>query len=158
MVVRNLRIECGVPRGKLLFKNSNYRRTKKVVIPNVTARCIVVWQERFLSWSNIISSFSFGKKGEEITEQFSKINDEVNKQNERFGMDTDVSSCQQCNSKFSIFKRRKICKGCGLVFCHACLVGDNKNICKSCAILDCSSPIWPWPLHEIPMHLHSFIN
>ncbi|KAG7166220.1 uncharacterized protein LOC121869608 [Homarus americanus] len=60
---------------------------------------------------------------------------------------TQMADCDQCNAKFSLLKRRRICSGCGLVFCGACIkrgmCGTRK--CNKCIVLT----QWPLDVSEV---------
>ena len=123
---------------KDLYKNPSYRKTSKILVPNVQSKNIIVWQNRFLAWNNTKATFSWDQKGEILMDQFSEISVKMNAD-----ISTSVNSskvCYGCGATFSLFKRKHICKGCHNAYCHQCMAPDKvgiiRNVCKSCAVLD----------------------
>ncbi|XP_045617445.1 uncharacterized protein [Procambarus clarkii] len=58
-----------------------------------------------------------------------------------------MSDCDQCSSKFSLLKRRRVCGGCGLQFCGSCIkrgMGGTRR-CNKCLVLT----QWPLDISEV---------
>ena len=95
------------------------------VVPMVSAKNIIIWQNRFMGWQNRITQFSWSWPSTE--RGFSE------EESNWVGADQG-EYCPQCNLKFSMFRRKDTCRICGMVFCDTCL-GSEKT-CASCRILE----------------------
>lgn len=58
-----------------------------------------------------------------------------------------MSDCDQCNAKFTLLKRRRVCNTCGLVFCGSCIkrVMGGTRSCNKCLVLS----QWPLEISEV---------
>ena len=100
---------------------------------------IIVWQKRFLWWNNVIATFSWDQKGELLMDQFSEMSVKLNSENSKAA--NAAKNCYSCGAKFSLFKRKYICKDCRNAYCSGCMAYDKvgikmKDVCKSCAVLE----------------------
>ena len=115
---------------KKLFLSNSYDTNIKEFIPHISSKNIIVWHKRFLWWNDAVWKF----KWDEISKEF--------KEEDSFTggswFETDsVQMCSGCSSSFGLFKRRHVCKSCGLVYCQSCL--GNSKTCPSCSILESHS-------------------
>ena len=110
------------------FTNENYENeSSSYFIPMVSAKHLVLWQNRFLGWHNLLVTFNWSIESLEFEE-------EVNSFGAWFPEADKVKECSQCGKKFTFFNPRALCKVCLLVLCDSCL-GPSK-ICENCRILD----------------------
>lgn len=114
-----------VEHNKHLFVASSYNPDLEVFIPAVSAKHIIVWQNRFTGWNNTIWRFSWSQTGREASAESSWF-------------ETDsIPNCSSCKLSFGLFRYRHVCTSCGLVFCKRCL--GETNTCQYCSVLESSS-------------------
>ena len=99
------------------------------VIPVVSSKNIVMWQNRFVGWSNRVTQFFWtSPSGNDI------FNVEEEHKDSSW-LQTDQSElCPKCKMKYSMFRRKEACRICSMVFCDKCL-GPEK-ICDNCRVLE----------------------
>lgn len=127
------------------FTNPAYRKVHSACVPVTSAKRLLIWNNWFLSWHDMIWSHIWSGRMEDLGAADESFVESL--MPPMSWMDNSAAkSCgdSSCNRPFTIYRRRHHCRACGLIFCERC--SSHRRIvtsvssstlsrtCRNCAI------------------------
>lgn len=144
----SLSIWMFVDSNRTRFINPFFCDCRSVWVPTATPLRIVVWEKWFLRWHDVMWSVTWSEsnetKGQLINNSTSTAiaasssmiiadacadDDSSKRTGVTWVNDSEVSTCQNCQRAFTMYRRKHHCRMCGRIFCEACT--SDKRIIPS---------------------------
>jgi hypothetical protein len=103
------------------FLNSSYRMTQHMCVPVSSVKRIVVWNNWFLSWHDMVWKRIQSGRMEDLVAADESFMESIMPPM-RWVDNNATRNCfdPSCNRPFTIYRRRHHCRACGLIFCERC--------------------------------------